>query len=105
MRFNTAPLWLPALLVLAGCPEAPADKPHLSAVTVTCAPATAVVGQPSQCTASASDQHGNPFSVPGYSWTSSDESVATVDSHGGVTTLATGTTTLSASATADGATA
>lgn len=100
MRLNKASLWLSALMVLAGCPEK--KTPQLSAVTVTCAPASVVAGQPSQCSASATDEDGKPFTVSSYSWTSNDESVAKVDSTGQVTTFTVGTAIISASATADG---
>ncbi|WPB82025.1 Ig-like domain-containing protein [Archangium violaceum] len=104
MRLNKASLCLTTLLVLAGCPG-PEAKSQLSTVTVTCAPAAVQAGQTTQCTASAMDQDGKPFTVSGFSWASSNESVATVDSAGKVTTtLSSGTTNISASATADGVT-
>ncbi|MFL5352437.1 Ig-like domain-containing protein [Archangium sp.] len=99
MRFNKASLWLSALLMLGGC-----DNPKLSAITVTCDPASVVAGQSSQCTTSATDQDGKPFAVSGYTWNSSNGAVATVDSAGKATSLTSGTTTISASATADGVT-
>ncbi|PTL85375.1 Ig-like domain-containing protein [Vitiosangium sp. GDMCC 1.1324] len=105
MRFIKAALCLSALMVLGGCPgEEPDKTPKLSEVTVTCAPASVVVGQTAQCTASATDQNGQPFTVSSYSWTSSNESVAKVDATGKATTLTTGTTAISASATASGVT-
>jgi Big-like domain-containing protein len=109
MRLNKPSLWLSTLLVLGGCPGNEENEPRLSVVTVTCDPASVVAGQFSQCTASATDQDGKPFAVSSYTWTSSDESVATVESMGKVTTLPSGTTTIrttdiSASATVDGVT-
>ncbi|OJT22112.1 hypothetical protein BO221_25615 [Archangium sp. Cb G35] len=104
MRLNKVSLWTSALLVLGGCPQPPEEKPKLSAVSVTCTPTSVVAGEPSQCTASAADQSGKPFTVSGYTWTSSNESVATVDSTGKATTLTAGASTLSASATVDGIT-
>ena len=98
MSLKKAALWLSTLLVLGGCPE-PEEKPRLSAVTVTCTPTSVVASRPSQCTAQAKDQHGDDFAVS-YRWTSSDESVATVDPTGKVTTLTAGTVNISASATA-----
>ncbi|HZH79213.1 MAG TPA: hypothetical protein VEY88_24515 [Archangium sp.] len=100
MRHNKASLWLGTLLVLAGCPQ-PEETPKLSAVTVTCEPASIPVGRPTQCTASAMDQNGKPFTVSGYTWTSSNESVARVGTTGRALTFTPGTTTLRASATAD----
>lgn len=104
MSLNKASLWISALLVLGGCPE---PEPRLSVISVTCDPASVVAGQTSQCTASAQDQDGKPFAVPNYTWTSSDQTVATVDATGKATTLTSGTTTprttiISASATDDG---
>jgi hypothetical protein len=96
MKHNKASLWLTTAVVLAGCPG-PDEK--LSTVTVTCAPASVMAGQPSQCTASATNQDGEQMTVPGYNWTSSDTSVAQVDSAGKVTTLAAGTPAIRARAT------
>jgi hypothetical protein len=56
------------------------------------------------CTASATDQNGAPFTVPSYTWTSSDERVAKVDAAGVVSTTSAGSVTLTASATAGGVT-
>ena len=80
-------LYLSTALLLAGCGDAspvPASSPRLNAVTVTCAPATVNVGQSAQCTASATDQDGAPFSVAAFTWTSSDSALAQVDASGGV---------------------
>ena len=103
MKLNKAVLWFPSLVVLAGCPGGGGD-PQLSTVTVTCTPASVAAGQTSQCTASARDQDGEPFTVSSYSWTSTNESVATVDTTGKATTLTAGTASITASATADGVT-
>lgn len=104
MKPNKASLWLTTVLVLAGCPGDPDEKPQLSSVTVTCAPATVEAGLSTQCTASASDQDGNPFTISGYTWTSTNESVAKVDPTGKATTSTAGTATIRASAAADGVT-
>jgi len=104
MSLNKACLWLSALLVLGGCPGPEEEKPRLSAVEVTCTPASVVASRPAQCTPSAKDQDGNPFTVSSYRWTSSNEAVATVDATGKVATSTAGTATISASATADGIT-
>ncbi|WP_257447014.1 Ig-like domain-containing protein [Archangium lipolyticum] len=98
MSLKKTSLCFSTLLVLSGCDT----EPEFKAVTVKCDPVPAT--RPSQCTASATDQDGNPFTVSGYTWTSSDESVAKVDSTGKVTTFTPGTATISASATADGIT-
>jgi Big-like domain-containing protein len=104
MRLNKASLCLTTLLVLSGCPG-PEEKPQLSAVTVTCTPAAVQAGQTAQCTASATDQDGKPFAVSGFNWASSNESVATVEPTGKVTTtFSSGTASISASATANGVT-
>lgn len=103
MRLNKASLWLGTLLVLAGCPQPPPqpppkEQPHLNAVTVECKPASVPAGRPAPCTASARDQFGNLITVSGYTWTSSNESVATVGSTGRALTFTTGTTTIRATA-------
>ncbi|QRN93351.1 Ig-like domain-containing protein [Archangium violaceum] len=100
MSLKKASLCLSALLVVGGCKP----DPEFSAVTVTCEPAPVPATRPAQCTASATDQEGKSFEVPGFTWTSSDASVAKVDSTGKVTTFTPGTATISASATADGVT-
>jgi len=101
MRFNKASLWLSVMMVTGGCGK----DPELTTITVACEPASVVAGQPSQCTASATDQEGKPFAISGYRWTSNNESVATVDSTTGkASTRTAGTATIIASATADGVT-
>ncbi|ADO69601.1 Ig-like domain-containing protein [Stigmatella aurantiaca] len=116
MKHLKTSLWFTAcLMVLAGCgsddsgptdpgPEDPGKTPQLSAVTVTCTPTTLTAGQSSQCTASATDQDGKPFSVPGYTWASSNEAVAKVDATGKASPFAVGTASITASATAGGIT-
>jgi hypothetical protein len=101
MKYSNALPWLPALLVLSACPGKP-PAPELSGVSITCTPATVVAGQSAQCTASATDQNGEPFSVSGYTWTSSDETVAKVDATGKASTqvLSSGPVVIRASATA-----
>ena len=96
---------LPTLLWLAGCtddptPPGPVDEtPRLEEVTVTCAPTALVLGQSAQCSASARDQKGQPFTVSSYSWTSSDSALAQVDSSGKVVAQAPGSVSIRASAT------
>jgi len=101
MNLNRSALWVAALLVLGGCGS---DEPELSAVTVKCEPATVAATRTAQCKATATDQDGQPFTVSGFSWTSSNEAVAKVDATGKVTTLTPGSVTLGASATSDGVT-
>jgi hypothetical protein len=103
MKSNRTQPWLPALLVLAGCtgdpPVTPPKTPQLGAVSVTCAPSALVLGQSTQCTASAQDEDGAPFSVPSFTWTSGDAARASVDASGKVTSQATGSVSIRASAT------
>ncbi|WNG58171.1 Ig-like domain-containing protein [Archangium gephyra] len=103
MRLNKALPWLPALMVLGGCPGGNTKDPsHLDEITVSCEPNPVVAGQSTKCTAEARDQYGERFTgVSGYEWESSNESVAkVVDKTGNVTTSAAGTVTIRASATA-----
>ncbi|WP_434391476.1 Ig-like domain-containing protein [Melittangium boletus] len=101
MKSSKFSRWLPVMLSLAGCTEdpPPAETPRLDAVKVTCAPATVNVGQSAQCTASATDQNGAPFSVTGFTWTSSDEAIAQVDTTGKASARALGSTAIRASVT------
>jgi|GEM_PF-2003618 len=106
MKYNKALSWLPALLMLGGCttpppepPGPPVKTPQLGEVTVTCAPTALVLGQSTQCSASAVDQDGQPLSIEQYAWTSSDETVAQVDATGKATPTSPGTVAIRASAT------
>jgi hypothetical protein len=101
MKFSKALPWLPSLLVLAGCPGEPEPKPpQLDKVSVTCAPTTLEAGQSAQCSASASDQNGQPFTVSSYTWSSGDDTLAHVDTSGKVATVvvSSGTVAIRASA-------
>jgi len=97
MRVNKALPWLPALLVLGGCPGK--DPAQLDQITVSCEPNPVVAGQTTKCTAEARDQYGEKFTNPSYVWESSDESVAkVVDAAGTTTAYVPGTVTISARA-------
>jgi uncharacterized protein YjdB len=72
-----------------------AAKP-VASVTITPANGSAVVGQSAQLTANALDASGAPLAGKTFTWQSSDPSIATVSAAGLVTTLAVGTTTVSA---------
>jgi len=111
MKIHLKLAWRGVLLLLAACPGRPPDPtdptdvtPRLTTVTVTCSPTSVVSYSSTQCHAIAADQHGAPFPVPGYTWTSSDESVAKVDARGIASTTHAGTVTLLASATVEGVT-
>jgi hypothetical protein len=105
MRLSQTSLCLSTLLVLGGCGGGDdAKTPQLGTVTVTCTPASVEAGKTSACTASATDQDGQPFTVSGYAWTSTATAVATVNPDGQVTALTAGSTSIQASATADGVT-
>lgn len=106
MKFNKVLPWLPALLVLAGCPDPvkpPEDKRTLETVTVSCPPSVAAGGTV-RCTASAKDNKNDDFAVSGYTWEALS-SAATVDTAGNVTSAATSagqSVTIRATAEADG---
>ena len=108
MRLNKAVLCLSALLVLGGCgdsepptPAPDAGTPRQFQVTVGCQPTTLVVGESSQCTASARYESGETVNGLSYTWSSSNEAVARVDPAGRVTTLTAGTADIIASATSE----
>lgn len=72
-----------------------------SAVAVAAPGDTLKAGETMQLSASSEDSGGTPISGATYAWTSSDDSVATVDANGVVTAVSAGTATISA--TLDGA--
>ncbi|GEM82828.1 Ig-like domain-containing protein [Meiothermus hypogaeus] len=72
--------------------------PAIETIEVTPATATKQVGQTQQFTAVAKDAGGNTISGVTFTWASSDESVATVDSNGLATAVAVGTANITASA-------
>lgn len=75
--------------------------PVFTAVTVTPASPSVSVGHTVALTAIAKDQNGATFSAPAATWTSSDETKATVDPATGVVTgVANGNSTITASITA-----
>src|SRR4051812_15012222 len=64
-------------------------------ISITPPTQTVKSGEPAQYAASVTDLHGQPL-TGGVSWTSSDPTVAQVDANGRVTTLRTGTVTITA---------
>jgi hypothetical protein len=66
-------------------------------ITLTPPTQTVFRGQTAQYTATVTDLHGQPLDVP-ITWSTSDPAIATVDANGLVTTHATGTVTITASA-------
>ncbi len=68
----------------------------VAAVTVTSSRPSPMVGQTAQLTASPTDAGGNPLSGRAVTWTSTDPTVATVDSNGLVTVLNAGSVTIDA---------
>ncbi|GIW26157.1 Ig-like domain-containing protein [Meiothermus sp.] len=91
--------WLLLLLTalfLAAC--GPAGGPTINSIEVTPPSASKQVGQTQQFTAVAKDASGNTISGVTFTWTSSNPSVATVNSSGLATAVAAGTATITASA-------
>ena len=68
----------------------------VAAVTVTSSRPSPMVGQTTQLTATPTDAGGNPLSGRAVTWTSSDPTVATVDTNGLVTVLAAGSVRIDA---------
>ena len=69
--------------------------PVLTSINVTPATANILIGGTQVFTAAANDQNGDPMSVV-ISWTSSNETVGTIDASGNFSALAAGTTTIKA---------
>ena len=88
------------LASLAGCGKAtaPVPLPPLSAVVLTPASDTLVVGQQRVFVAAALDTNGTAVSGASFTWTSSDEGVFTVNSQGRVTAVGEGLALLMAEA-------
>ena len=72
------------------------EGPHVTSIAVAPLDVTLQVGGTQQYVATVSDQHGNPMSAD-VVWSSSDESIATVDQSGLVTAVSAGTATITAS--------
>src|SRR6185312_6669531 len=68
----------------------------VAAVTVTSSRPSPMVGQTTQLTAIPTDAGGNPLSGRAVTWTSTDPTVATVDTNGLVTVLTSGSVTIDA---------
>jgi hypothetical protein len=68
-----------------------------AAIRLTPPSQTVMAGQPAQYSAAVTDLHGAALAVP-VSWSSSDPSIASVDTNGTVTTYRAGTVTITASA-------
>ncbi len=73
-----------------------AASPVLTSITVSATSATVQVGNTLQLTASPRDQNGAPITTGSLAWTSSNTSIATVNSTGLVTARASGGVTISA---------
>ncbi len=85
------------------CDSGDVQEPFVSvftSVSVTPATATVALGGEQQLSAAAQDQAGNPMSGKNFTWSSSDEGIATVDTDGLLTAVNGGTATITA--TADG---
>ncbi len=95
-------LTLLGILTLCGCGEetttgSGGQQPPVASVVVTPSTATLVsLGESVQLNASAQDASGNSISGKTFTWSSSDESVATVNASGLVLAIANGATTITA---------
>ena len=74
------------------------SEPVLTTIEVAPATADVAVGATRQFAATAKDQNGNVMTDVAFAWTSSNETVGTVDANGLFTALAAGSTTVTASA-------
>ncbi len=106
MRFHfvRAVLILASVFALAACGAAttpavitPIVVPAVAIVTVAPANPSLVIGTTQAMTAKATDSSSNPVAASGFSWTSSDPAVATIDASGLVTAIAPGSSTIIAS--------
>ena len=86
-------------LALSACPgEEPTGPPAVTSVEVSPASATFVsLGETVQFSASARDASGSTIADKTFTWTSSAETVATVNTSGLVTAVANGSATIQAS--------
>lgn len=96
--FRIVSLALTTALVVAGCGGAP-PAPSVTSVTVNPATATLNIGQNQQLTATVVVQNGAATTI---TWSSSNNTVASVSSTGLVTANAAGTATITATSTVDG---
>ena len=110
MRSHKALLWLPALMVLGGCPG-PVDPPVppppdkvLTSVTVSCEPASFPALRRTQCSALARDQDNNTLQGATFVWRSGNEAVARVSTTGLVKGSTPGSAPITATATLGSAT-
>ena len=71
------------------------EGPHVTSIAVAPLDVTLWLGGTQQYVAAIADQHGNPMSA-GVVWSSSDESIATVDESGLATAISAGTATITA---------
>jgi len=92
-------------MAMFACGGTTDPTPVFSAVVVSSVWHSVIVGSSIPLTAIAKDQNGATFSgAPAPTWTSSNETAATVNASGVVTGVAEGTSTISASVTAGGVT-
>jgi len=100
-RQSRFPAFLLAAVTLWGCePPTKPDDPQLTTIAVTSedAKTSIMLGETLQLSAEGKDQDGNPFIVASFSWSSSNQGVATVSNSGLVTPVGGGTATIIAEA-------
>ena len=84
-------------MAVFACAGNPTEPQSVASVVVTPSTATLVtLGATVQLQATARDASGNPIADKTFTWSSSDESLATVDASGLVTAIASGTATITA---------
>ena len=88
-----------AVLLLAACKTTDTVDPSITtSVQVTSNPAEITVGETAQASAVVKDQNGQPLTGKSISWTSLNQSIATVNSSGIITGVAPGSATINGAA-------
>jgi uncharacterized protein YjdB len=95
-RFYKRCIWLVPIILLVGCGGSSTTVGPVATVTISPTTASLGIKQTVTLTATSADAKGNAETNQTYSWVSSEPSVATVDTNGVVTGVATGTAQITA---------